>query len=71
MEIRLIDELMAIPLDATAATVLGIEMKLISNEQAESLLSNEDKYHECILQNGRFVFESNDGNLITLYKVLN
>ena len=62
---------MDIPSDTTTATVQGIEMKIISNEQAESLLTNEKQYHECILQNGRFVFESNDGNLITLYKVQN
>ena len=71
METTIIDILMAIPSDATVATVQGVEMKMISTEQAESLLTNAKQYHECILQNGRFVFESNGGKLITLYKVLN
>lgn len=68
----ILDELLAIPADATNATVQGVEMKVISNEQAEMLLNNDaedEKTHECIMKNGRFIFESENGKLKTLYKV--
>lgn len=70
METKLIDELMTIPSDATTATVQGVEMKIISNEQAELLLTNEKNYHECILQNGKFIFDSDAGILKNLYKII-
>ena len=60
----ILDELLAIPADATNATVQGVEMKVISNERAEMLLNNDaedEKTHECILKNGRFLFESENG----------
>ena len=72
METTIIDILMAIPSDATVATVQGVEMKVISNERAEMLLNNDaedEKTHECILKNGRFLFESENGELKSLYKV--
>ena len=68
----ILDELLAIPADATNATIQGVEMKVISNEQAEMLLNNDaedEKTHECIMKNGRFIFESENGKLKTLYKV--
>ena len=68
----ILDELLAIPVDATNATVQGVEMKLISNAQAEILINNDaedEKTHECILKNGRFLFESENGELKALYKV--
>ena len=68
----ILDELLAIPADATNATVQGVEMKVISNAQAEMLLNNDaedEKTHECIMKNGRFIFESENGKLKTLYKV--
>lgn len=74
METRLIDELMAIPADATTATVQGVEMQIISAEQADKMLeadTNDEKIHECILKNGRFLFESENSKLTTLYKVQN
>ena len=72
METRLIDELMAIPADATTATIQGVEMQIISTEQADKMLdadSSGEKTHECILKNGRFLFESENGELKALYKV--
>ena len=69
----ILDELLAIPADATNATVQGVEMKVISNERAEMLLNNDaedEKTHECILKNGMFLFESENGELKALYKVL-
>lgn len=72
METRLIDELMAIPADATTATIQGVEMQIISTEQADIMLdadSSGEKTHECILKNGRFLFESENGKLKALYKV--
>ena len=68
----ILDELLAIPADATNATVQGVEMKVIANERAEMLLNNDaedEKTHECILKNGRFLFESENGELKSLYKV--
>ena len=72
METRLIDELMVIPADATTATIQGVEMQIISTEQADKMLEadkNDEKTHECILKNGRFLFESDNGKLKALYKV--
>ena len=69
----ILDELLAIPADATNATVQGVEMKVISNERAEMLLNNDaedEKTHECILKYGRFLFESENGELKALYKVV-
>ena len=69
----ILDELLAIPADATNATVQGVEMQIISAEQADKMLeedANDEKTHECILKNGRFLFESENGNLKALYKVL-
>ena len=63
---------MAIPADATNTTIQGVEMQVISTEQADKMLvedANDDKTHECILKNGRFLFESENGELKALYKV--
>ena len=68
----ILDELLAIPADATNATIQGVEMQIISTEQADKMLvedANDDKTHECILKNGRFLFESENGDLKALYKV--
>ena len=68
----ILDELLAIPADATNATIQGVEMQIISTEQADKMLvedANDDKTHECILKNGRFLFESENGELKSLYKV--
>ena len=68
----ILDELLAIPADATNATIQGVEMQVISTEQADKMLvedANDDKTHECILKNGRFLFESENGELKVLYKV--
>ena len=68
----ILDELLAIPADATTATIQGVEMQVISTEQADKMLvedANDDKTHECILKNGRFLFESENGELKVLYKV--
>ena len=68
----ILDELLAIPADATNATIQGVEMQVISTEQADKMLvedANDDKTHECILKNGRFLFESENGELKSLYKV--
>ena len=68
----ILDELLAIPADATTATVQGVEMQIISAEQAEKMLvedANDEKTHECILKSGRFLFEAENGELKALYKV--
>ena len=49
----ILDELLAIPADATTATVQGVEMQIISTEQADKMLvedANDDKTHECIFE---------------------
>lgn len=71
---RLIDDLMAIHVDATIATVQGIWIQIISTEQVDKMLeadTNDERIHECLLKNGRFLFESENGKLTTLYKVQN
>jgi len=68
----ILDKLLAIPADATTATVQGVEMQIISAEQADKMLgadTKDEKTHECILKNGRFLFESENGELKALYKV--
>ena len=68
----ILDELLAIPADATTATIQGVEMQIISADQADKMLeadTNDEKTHECILKNGRFLFESENGELKALYKV--
>ena len=70
----ILDELLAIPADATTATIQGVEMQIISADQADKMLeadTNDEKTYECILKNGRFLFESENGELTTLYKVHN
>lgn len=68
----ILDELLAIPVDATTATVQGVEMQIVSAEQADKMLNadaNDEKIHECMLQNGRFLFETENSELKSLYKV--
>ena len=69
-DMNLMDELLKIPADATAATVQGIEMLLIDENKAGALLEsdpNDNTIHECLLSNGRFLFQSDNTNLVALY----
>ena len=71
-DMNLMDELLKIPADATAATVQGIERLLIDENKAGALLEsdhNDNTIHECLLSNGRFLFQSDNANLVALYKV--
>ena len=71
-DMNLMDELLKIPADATAATVQGIEMLLIDENKAGALLESDPNDHpitECLLSNGRFLFQSDNANLVALYKV--
>ena len=57
LDMNLMDELLKIPADATAATVQGIERLLIDENKAGALLEsdpNDNTIHECLLSNGRF-----------------
>lgn len=66
-DMNLMDELLKIPADATAATVQGIEMLLIDENKAGALLEsdpNDNTIHECLLSNGRFLFQSDNANLV-------
>ena len=72
IEAMILDELLAIPADATTATVQGIDLQIVSAEQADKMLNadaNDEKIHECMLQNGRFLFETENSELKSLYKV--
>ena len=72
METWLIDELIAIPADATTATIQGVEMQTISSEQADRILEDDTDaviLGEYIMNNGRFLFESENSKLKTLSKV--
>ena len=49
-----------------------IEMLLIDENKAGALLEsdpNDNTIHECLLSNGRFLFQSDNANLVALYKV--
>ncbi|WP_289764416.1 hypothetical protein [uncultured Duncaniella sp.] len=68
----LLEELMRVPLNATSATIQGIQMQVIDEYQARAMLNsdiNDDFIHECILANGHFLFEMVEGTLKTLFKV--
>ena len=68
----ILDELLAIPADATTATIQGVEMQIISADQADKMLeadTNDEMTHECSLKTGRCLFESENGELKALYKV--
>lgn len=74
MKGTLLEELMKIPSDAVAATVRGIEMQIIDESRARSMLDadpDDDAIHECILSNGRFLFETEGHELKSLFKVRN
>ena len=74
MKGTLLEELMKIPSDAVAATVQGIEMQIIDESRARSMLDadpEDDAIHECILSNGRFLFETEGYELKALFKVRN
>ena len=71
-DMNLMDELLKIPADATAATVQGIEMLLNDENKAGALLEsdpNDNTIHEWLTSNGRFLFQSDNTNLVALYKV--
>lgn len=73
MKMNLMDELMKLRSDVTVATVQGIPMQLIDEDRANRLLAedpDDNTIHECILSNGRFLFQSDNGNLVVLYKVI-
>lgn len=72
MKETLLEVLTKIPSDATSATVQGVQMQIIDSGYARTLLDSDpddNKIHECILSNGRFLFETDNGNLKSLFKV--
>ena len=53
--------------------IMKMILMLIDKSKAESLLESDpddNAIHECLLSNGRFLFQSDNGNLIALYKVI-
>ena len=74
MKLDFVDDLMSIPSDAINTKVLGVEMQLITPEEADAIVKTdptEKRFQQCFLQNGRFLFESDNGELKSLYKVQN
>lgn len=72
MKESLLEELMRIPSDATSAIVQGVEMQIIDEKRAQTMLDadpDDETIHECHLANGRFLFESEQGRLKLLFKV--
>lgn len=68
----LMEELMQLPAGATAVTIQGIEMQLIDNDTRQTLLQSDpddEHLHECILSNGTFIADMQNGQLFALYKV--
>lgn len=69
----LLDFLLEIPREATEATVMGINMEVISEEKATEMLetpSARPHVHECYVANGRFLFIMEKQVLKKLYKVM-
>lgn len=72
MKDSLLEELMKISPDAATATVQGVEMQVIDENQAQMMLAadnNDESVHECRLANGRFLFETERHVLKALFKV--
>lgn len=73
MKESLLEELMSIPPEATSATVQGVLMQVIDERRARTMLDtdpDDEIVHECWLANGHFLFESGQGRLKALFKVL-
>ena len=54
-DMNLMDALLKIPADATAATVQGIEMLLIDENKAGALLESDPNDNTCLLYTSRCV----------------
>lgn len=72
MEKSLLQQLLELSDDATAATIQGVAMQLIDEATQQSLLQSDPDdthIHECTLSNGTFIADMQDGRLLALYKV--
>lgn len=73
MEKKTLFELLSeIPKDCVEFEVLGIKMQIIDAVTQKRMLDSDSydhHYHQCILENGTFLFTVQDGNLQTLLKV--
>lgn len=72
MEKSLLQQLLELSADATAATIQGVAMQLIDEATQQSLLQSDPDdthIHECTLSNGTFIADMQDGRLLALYKV--
>lgn len=72
MEKTLLQQLLELSADATAATIQGVAMQLIDEATRQSLLQSDPDdthIHECTLSNGTFIADMQDGRLLALYKV--
>ena len=72
MKLDFVDYLMSIPSDAINTKVLGVQMQIITPEGADAIIKadpEEKRFQQCYLPNGRFIFDSENGKLKTLYKV--
>lgn len=72
MEKSLLQQLLELSADATAATIQGVAMQLIDEATRQSLLQSDPDdthIHECTLSNGTFIADMQNDRLIALYKV--
>ncbi|WP_300905640.1 hypothetical protein [uncultured Bacteroides sp.] len=72
MEKSLLQQLLELSADATAATIQSVAMQLIDEATRQSLLQSDPDdthIHECTLSNGTFIADMQDGRLLALYKV--
>lgn len=72
MEKSLLQQLLELSADATAATIQGVAIQVIDETTRQSLLQSDPAdthIHECTLSNGTFIADMQNGRLIALYKV--
>lgn len=70
----ILDLLKKIPTNCSQGIIVqGVELQIIDEKKGKELLAQdpEDRhFHQCILQNGCFIFTSENHKLTSLYKVV-
>ena len=68
----ILDLLMAIPEDCNNISIQGVSLQHIDSKKAEQLMETDPDdllYHQCTLSSGTFLFTSENGKLLSLYRV--
>lgn len=69
----ILELLIEIPKENTKATIQGVEMQIIDTDTRQKMLETEsvgNQIYDCILTNGTFLFQTKNGILEFLYKVM-